>query len=272
MNIAVLFTGQIRLNHDISENIKSLFSELNNINVDFFASTWYESNIDYKSVENLFNFKIFDVENYNQYTTQFIKDYDKFSEFCINYKNECVNYNSISEHDRVNGVWKNIPMIFYKLNRGIKLIEKYQELNNIKYDLIIRIRWDAIFTNKLTKDHIEDIVYNNKLAVYIHSISEYSKVYSKMHNVWSELYNPLNLEYHEYIDGWVDETVYYGNPSVMKLLSNIYEDYFEICKNKNCWIVHIILKEYLKKVNIQTIIPKLIILLKNTRIYHYYNL
>jgi hypothetical protein len=272
MNIAVLFTGQIRINHDVVENIKFLFSELNDVNVDFFCSTWHESNIDYKSIETLFNFKIFDVETYNQYTTQFVENYDKFSEFCIIYKNNDPDYISRSEHDWMNGVWKNVPIVFYKFNRSIKLIEKYQELNNIKYDLIVRVRWDIIFDNKLSLEHINEVVYNNKLAVYTHSISEYTNVYEKMNIVWPELYNTENLGYHKYVDGWVDETVYYGNPFVMKLFSNIYEEYFEICKNRNCWIVHVILKEYLRKINIQTIIPKLIILLKNTRIYHYYNL
>lgn len=271
MKIAVLFTGQIRPNDNdnIGENIQFLFSNLKGVDVDYFCTTWYQSNMNYSMIESMLNFKIFDIETYNQYTTQFVKDYNKFAEHCENYKTDNKEYILRSDHDRVNGVWKNIPIIFYKLQRGIKLIEQYQLLNNIKYDMIFRLRWDTTFHKQFTSDHINKVIENNLLGVYVHSFVDYVKYYEKAS--WLPENNHDNFLYHKYIDGWVDETIYYGNFVTMQKLSNIYDEYYNVCKYTNCWIVHIILKEYIKLHNIKTIVPEVTISLKNSMIYHYYH-
>lgn len=265
MNIAVLFTGQIRPNDTIVENIKFLFSNFNDVHIDYFCTTWYQSDVDYKSIERLFDFKIFDIETYNQYTTQFIKDYDNYEDHCKTYKSDDAIYNIRSETDRLNGVWKNVPIIFYKLQRGIKLIEKYQLTNRIKYDLVVRIRWDLKFYTPFDVESIKTTVENNLLGVYVHSIDEYKR-YASMFPVQND-----NFSYHQYVDGWVDETLYYGSLSSIKNFSNIYDEYYNICKDTNCWIVHVILKEYIKRSNIKIIMPHVIIGFKDMIIYHYYH-
>jgi hypothetical protein len=265
MNIAVLFTGEIRITHDVVQNIKYLFSDLTDVNIDFFCTTWYKKDIDIRTIQELFEFKIFDVETYNKYTTQFVKNYKDFEKFVDSYKNEDYEYNLRSDHDRLSGVWKNVPVIFYKLNRGINLINEYQRVNNINYDLILRLRWDAKFTSKLSRNHLEEVITDNKLGVYIHSFEQYESVKDRLPN-----YSIDNLHYHKYVDGWVDETIYYGNPAVMNIFGDVYNTYYDICVSKNCWIIHVILKEYINQLKIHTIIPNVGIELKNMLIYHYY--
>ncbi len=268
MNIAVLFTGQLRITHDIYQNVTHCLAKLTGCNIDYFATTWYEDGLNLKEFSDKFNFKIFDVETYNQYTTQFIKDYEEFESFCESYKNDDYDYQLSSESGRVNKHYRSVPLVFYKIHRGVKLVQSYEKLNGIKYDLILRLRWDCELKTQLEIDHLSDIVTNNKLAVYYHNVDEYI---SKKH-LFKEMDTPLNLRYHYYIDGWIDDTMSYSTPDIMYKLVDVYNEYLQIAKESNNWISHVIFREYIKKYNIPIQIPRVFIALRDRYIFNYYNL
>ena len=62
MNIAILLTNSIRLNHNIKENIDWFLSDLDLSvhTVDIFCSAWYTKDINLKEAENALDFKVFD--------------------------------------------------------------------------------------------------------------------------------------------------------------------------------------------------------------------
>jgi hypothetical protein len=268
MNIAILYTGQVRVSHSFEErldSIKNLFKNFSDDNIDFFCTTWYEDNIDFKKMQSVFSFKVFDIETNNDYTTQFVKDHENFRNFCENYASNDVDYCNYSERDRLCGAWKTLPIVFHKLHRCVKIIEKYQKLNSVKYDLIFRLRWDADFGTSLERNHILEVISQDKLSVFKHSYDEYI-------NKFKDSDTQENIMYHKYVDGWVDETVYYSNMKTMILFTDVYNYYYDIAKNNNCWIIHVILQRYIYQTRLKTCIPRLRVGFKNRVIYHYYNL
>lgn len=246
MNIAILITGKLRRFHNFKKNINFLFEDCNNSNIDYFCTTNFENDVDFNSLQNEFNFKILDIESYNDSTVQFIKDADNFINFVENYKNDDLNYIRFAEQSRKDKSWYHMPCVLYKLNRGMKLIEYYQNKNNKKYDLIIRVRWDTFFVQKFEPHHLIEFKNSNSLYVYKHDFKKYLSFND---------YNESNIYYYKFIDDWVDEMLFYGNFDVMNRFKEIYNFYFDIAKENNVWITHKILKIFLDKNNIQTLNP-----------------
>jgi len=263
MNIAILITGKLRRFHDLKQNINFLFEDIENVNLDYFCTTNFELDVDFKSLQDEFDFKILDVESYDENTIQFIKDANNFINFVENYKNEDPDYICFAEQSRKENVWYHMPVTFHKLNRGIRLIENYQIKNNKKYDIIIRIRWDTFFKNKFKKDHLLECKDSNFLYVYKHSFEKYLK---------SIEYNESTVSYQKFVDDWIDEMLFYGNYKTMNIFKEIYNCYFDIAIKNNVWITHKILKIYLDIVNIQSLNPDVKIgIMRKDRLIHIFN-
>lgn len=243
MNIAVLYTGQVRLYHDFKENIKYFLSDIN-ADVDFFCTTWYEENVDYKNLNNFFKFKVLDIETYNPYTSSFIKNYENFHNFCKNFINNDPFYLNYSHPGWIDKVWQHTPCVFYKLYRGFNIIKKYEELNNKKYDIILRLRFDCLLLNKISNDELIDSISDNKLHIFQHDYEKYLK--SRF----------LENDYFKYQNGWVDDTIFFSNIRIFEIISELYNQYFDISTIENVWIIHLILKKYLKNKNIEMVSPK----------------
>lgn len=255
MNIAILLTGQIRQYFDVKRNIHNLVSDLSDkCNIDLFCTTNFEPNIDFNKLQQDFNFKILDIETYDEYTSQFIKNHDEFINFCNLYKNDNPWYLRFSNRDWENKVWKNIPVIFHKLHRGMKLIQRYSEINSIHYDIVIRLRWDILLENKFSYEDMLE-VYNTK-NLYV-----YQQNYKKYKEILEERESAANTDYHKYVDGWVDETIFYGCYKTMSEYSNIYLEYIDIVRKYNTWISHEIFKYYSEQKNIKIDVPHTRILL-----------
>lgn len=238
MNVAFLITGQIRFNHNFKENINQFLSELIDVNVDFFCTTWYEENIDLKRLNEDFDFKVLDVETYNPYTSCFIKNYDEFQDFCLNYKNDDPVYKRHAHTSWLNKAWQNTPCVFYKIYRGYNIIEQYSLKNNKKYDLVIRLRSDCFLRDICSEHTLIHAIHSNKLCIYSHNFQKFLHLHGE---------NDVNVNYHKFIDGWIDETMFYCNMNTFKKFSNIYFDFFNIAKTENTWVIHLIMKHFLKK-------------------------
>ena len=265
MNIAILLSGQIRSYHNTLKNLNFLTENLKNYNIYFFYVTNFEENIDFNRIKSDFNFSILDVESYNEHTIQFINGGKDFFEFCENYKNDEVNYQIYGEHSRCHKTWYNHPILCQKLYKGVSLIESFQIKNNIKFDLIMRTRWDVMFRTNFTEQDIINASKSDDLFVYQH-------LYEMFVNSEIGKNNSDQLEYHKYIDKWVDELFFYGNFNTMKKFSHIYFEYVHVAKKYNIWTTHEIFKKYIMDNNIDIRMPSVkISIVRDSHVWHMFD-
>lgn len=134
--IAVCFNGQLRTAESASSNLIKYFGEYFN-NIDFFIHTWTHN-----SVRVPFNINLepeADVKVDNIEIEKIISLYHP-----INYiiENSEVYYRRIQEKYGSTGDLVNFWHSFYYSNTLKKV---YEKLNNFKYDVVVRLRPDAIF-------------------------------------------------------------------------------------------------------------------------------
>lgn len=150
MKIALILTGHFRCWKDVYPNFKQVV--LDPYKPDIFIHTWDEEGwwvpsdrqtvtgyydntpkIDQTDLINHYNPKSIVVENWETYNKQ-------FEEMGNNYKNYA--------HRP-----KNILSMFYKLNRGVQLMEEYSSRTGTFYDYVFRMRPDMIFESGFPEFH-----------------------------------------------------------------------------------------------------------------------
>ena len=177
--IALQYSGEIRNLLDCFNNHYENFILKNpEYKVDIFAHLWLEP--DDKKIDRIN--KLLDpvsivFEDQVDFTNKFIyKDADK-------------------------GWFLNMASMFYGIEAANGIRKKYEELNNIEYDYVIRIRTDMIFTN----DSIKNIDYYEKEYLHLkeytpfdsYSINDYfaigkPEIMNKYCNVYSNLQNIID--------------------------------------------------------------------------------
>jgi hypothetical protein len=141
MKVAVCFSGTVRFPE---KGLKSLKSILPNDEIKVFGHTWTNLNtetdylnasIDQNGFNNIqqFNFETFLTENYQSKKIHFQKMYDFF-----NFK----------LHDATPRTDLGIISMFYSIYQSNLLKRNYEKLNNVKFDKVIRMRFDSDFENK----------------------------------------------------------------------------------------------------------------------------
>lgn len=145
MKTALILTGHLRCFEQVYPNTFNMI--IDRYNPDIFISTWntegywtspdidknnkgYNENspkLDTKKVKELYKPKDIIVEKQIDFTIQS----EKYIQFCQEIRP------------------KNILSQFYKMYQGIQMMEKYSVINDIKYDLVIRMRPDLIFHRSL---------------------------------------------------------------------------------------------------------------------------
>lgn len=134
MRIAVCFSGQIRTGIENYTNIKEFFGELYD-NCDFFIHTW--NFCEYKSY-NLSNIaKKPIIESPQKFNT--IKQLYSPKKMIVDAKN--MGYNT-SQLYGIQPLWYS----FWKCN---ELKKQYELENDFKYDIVLKLRTDTIFNNKI---------------------------------------------------------------------------------------------------------------------------
>lgn len=235
MNVAILLTNSVRINHDVRENIKDFLSDLDNtINVDFFCTTWFNNELNFNDINNLFDFKILDIECQNDYSNSFILNYDNYKNFCNSYTNENPLYKLYSEPNFQAGGGINSLYTVYKIYRGYKLIENYSKKNNIKYDVVIRTRFDLEFLSKISIDQLIEAKNNDSFFG---------------RNMKKEM--DLSRDFFFYTDNWICDDYFYANFETFKKIADLYFQYYEYSIKHNTWITHIWFKEYINDNNIK---------------------
>jgi hypothetical protein len=144
MKVAVCFSGTSRTPDNGLESLKLI---LPNDNIKVFGHTWINlaneknyvnSNLDVNRGSNFellekFNFETLLVENYKTKKIHFQKMYDFFS---------------FKLHDSPPRTDLGIISMFYSIYQSNYLKRKYELSNKMKFDKVIRIRFDSDFENK----------------------------------------------------------------------------------------------------------------------------
>ena len=138
MKIAVLITGKLDYFKETYNNINDrLLSLLGDYDV--FVSTWDLPEQDKTDLISLYNPKVLDIETFNENTKYLIHNHSAYQK-ALDIEPKYGTRNSL--------------YMWYKINRGLNLIKEYSLFDNTKYDLIIRLRTDFFFTNRLDLDSI----------------------------------------------------------------------------------------------------------------------
>jgi hypothetical protein len=146
MNVAVILTGHLRCWKEVFPNFKEKI--IDRYDPDIFIHTWDEEGwwipgdkpnekgyfenspkIDQKEVLDAYNPRGMTIETWDKYDKMF----ERRGELFKNYAHQP----------------KNILSMFYKLNRGVTLLEDYVSQTGTHYDLIIRMRPDMILHEDL---------------------------------------------------------------------------------------------------------------------------
>jgi len=234
--IAILLVGLPRWTHDIKSNLFNFFIPQNlKDKTDLFFYTWFDYDFDYRKLNEYLNFKVLDISTQCLYTNNFISNFNNFEEFCKSYKNESNEYKMFSQDAFSKKQYLGSVYQVYLINRGFNIIKNYALINNIKYDVIIKSRLDLEFLHTFTDEIYEKTIKNNNTFFgrkHLHVNIPDSDIFSI------------------YTNNWIDDVYFYSNYDTFEKISKIYDQYYDIVKNCNTWILHIWLNEFLKRNNI----------------------
>lgn len=239
--IALCFSGQPRFIEEAYPFIKS--NVIKNEKVDIFAHLWFDGGLTDKPYKYGGNgewqhqrisknsIEIFK-KNYNPIYLK-VEPSKKFKNFfleetyypsLIRYKRGAIN--NPLEPNFIERDINNIFSYYYSLNQVCLLKKEYEYLNNFKYDVVIKMRTDAIVYTNLNYDDIADntLYYSDNQR------------------------QPDNM-----INDWLN----YGKSNVMDCFMgcyNILEYLIEDCKKQTngAWCCELIHKKMMEKININS--------------------
>jgi len=157
MKICILLSGLQRNFEPFIENQINLV--INKYNLDVFIYTCDENVVRFSNEETIDYIK---KENYNNDENFFKNKYKNLKSIFIDYNNlkfnEFIDKNNIVKHKNHT---VNMIISYFKINECIKLMEDYEVINNIKYDIVMRCRLDFFaFNNFLNPYEVNtNIIY-----------------------------------------------------------------------------------------------------------------
>lgn len=240
--IALCFSGQPRFIEEAYSSIKT--NIIKDENIDIFAHLWFDDNLTDKpykyggngnwqyqrisknaieTFKQRYNPVYLIVENSKKFKNSFLEE--TYQPSLLRYKKGAIN--NLLEPNFIERDINNIFSYYYSLNKVCLLKKQYEYLNNFKYDLVIRMRTDAIIHTNLNYNSIED----NTLYY-----SDNQKQPDNMINDW------LN----------------YGKSNVMDSFMGCYpllEYLIEDCKKQTngAWCCELIHKKMMEKMGINTV-------------------
>lgn len=213
MKTAICISGQLRC-FDDPLILKNVFQYIiNPLNADVFISTWrnrgssfyldwnklkhsFDKNeiVDIQKIIDLYHPKKINVEDYNEWEKNGMPD-------------------SIKNKTIKNGIIHNgLNAMFYKIYDANNLRKEYEEENNIKYDLVIRSRFDLIFVSPIEEEYLKNlnVLWNNNcpyiyLPYRVHDtfnfanaeiMNKFSEIYLNLPTYWADSRYP-QLERHD---------------------------------------------------------------------------
>jgi len=132
-----------------------------------------------------------------------------------------------------------IETIFYKIYMCNQLRKDYEKENNIKYDLIIRMRGDQVFEKKINLDFPE-----NKILINAYPWGDEDYVH---HFVGDDCGQPGSRNETE----WLNDRFAVGNSENIDYLCDLYNNFEELIKESDFIELEHLLYRHLSKMNIE---------------------
>lgn len=164
--IAILFYGQPRF---LQESINSIKEEFNipGYTTDYFFHFWdvvaYKSTDEEKTVDQQSILDLVKPVSYSftDYTQLDIVTEEVFEEVIKN--KESIKDNNLIKPQNIFSINDHTNLKYYlgqfvSLQNVTNLLEQYTEKNNIKYDIVFRVRTDLFFTEKLWYEHLQSSI------------------------------------------------------------------------------------------------------------------
>ena len=177
-----------------------------------------KDDINMNFLENIPNIKILAVQKWDNIKYQF----EKFRK----YQSHITNINVIG-------------CIFYKIYMCNQLRKEYEQNNNIKYDLIIRMRGDQIFTKKINLDFPE-----NKILINSYPWGDEDYIH---HFVGED----CGLPGHRNETEWINDRFSVGNSENIDYLCDLYNHFEELIIDEPYIELEHLLYKHLAKKNIE---------------------
>ena len=191
MRIAICFSGQIRTGVEASENIKRFLGDLLPY-CDFFIHTWninsqknYAGTIIYPDEEYISEDNINRIINIYKPKKIIIEDYNIFR---FNKKSRDIMKNNITAQ-------------WYSFNKSVEYKKEYEKDNNFEYDLVVKLRFDIIYSNN--RSLLDD--YFISLDNYFY-IENFAIVTDKIEDL-----------------PFIDDVYYLGTSKDMNIMSDYYD-------------------------------------------------
>lgn len=204
MNVAVLFTGNIRSFDQCKDNFLKEFEFLN---PDYYVTT-YHTRYNFRSYVGFNN----DVELSEEEVKSFFSDInpkniliDNLPELVEFFNEEKKKFDSRMLFDGSNSVEANHYLQFYKIKKALEMISDYELILGKKYDIIIRSRMDLIIKdiNTLDLSNLNDHV--------ISGYEDYSRATRVHPSVW----------------GWNDFFMITTPQNMKNIIDNILSEFYD---------------------------------------------
>ena len=224
--IAVVLSGHIR-NRNV---VQSLNNICDTYNVDVFIHTWdnvgvkgRETNIEDPINLNLINETIHYIKNVKKFKIENNKN------FLTKIKNETENnlYFNYSSPEIF------IKSQLYSVQESFKLLESYSIDNDIKYDCVIKLRFDLSFISFTLNDNLIDEMNNNDIIYVTNPEEHFHADYGSSCWACDNMYYKFGLTSVHYFEhtNVICDIFAYGSQKSMKFYCHSYDDYDNINKS-----------------------------------------
>lgn len=212
MKVAIIITGVLnnfRETHpNILDRVLSKFEDY-----DVFVSAWNLNDVDKNDFQQIYKPVIIDNENFTEQTKYVFTNNSKWLK-------------SIPNHTQVD-ISRNTIAMWYKIARCLNIVQEYSYENNIKYDLIVRLRTDFFYQNFLTEQEINNCL-NGLISIGVHCIDN------------TESNNSLN-------NGHAGDNFFIFSPQYLNFFKLMYDKFYEIWDKYKCITPENTLYCYLKE-------------------------
>jgi len=226
--IAICFSGHTRnLNITYLNFVKNL---INPLNADIFIHTWDTLGMQKNRQDSVgigysdmpVTKEILDIINKLNPKEYMVENFlNKINNF--NIPNKIYMYGApVNNNGIINSTARpeNIISQLYSIYKSFFILEEYQKKNNIKYDIVIKTRFDFNIESKISKNNIETLLNNDNI---IYTLNK-NKSSSSFDNC-----KKCKIEYHSgEHDSIISDLFIFGKYNEMKKYMNLYNQYYDL--------------------------------------------
>jgi hypothetical protein len=165
MKIALCMSGHMRSYPNCRQNIiENIINPLKNsgFSVYLFLSSWDDEGYGSDSLcSGKVNIQNYNLSEFTQYEFEPVNKQYFYNNF---FTNKYLKYNQYSGPDTC----PNAVQMLYKISRVYEMADNYSVKNNIKYDIVFRLRPDVIYNNKLYVHDIKQCLYDKSIFMPYH--------------------------------------------------------------------------------------------------------